>query len=48
MFSKQFVSPKQVIRAAVLGMFIGLAGVGIFALLLINASTLQDGTMEIS
>ena len=45
MFSKQFVSPKQVIRAAVLGMFIGLAGVGIFALLLINASTLQDGSM---
>ena len=45
MFSKQFVSTKQVIRAAVLGMFIGLAGVGIFALLLINASTLQDGTM---
>ena len=45
MFSKQFVSPKQVIRAAVLGMFIGLAGVGIFALLLINASTLQDGPM---
>ena len=45
MFSKQFVSPKQVIRAAVLGMFIGLAGVGIFALLLINASKLQDGSM---
>ena len=45
MFSKQFVSPKQVIRAAILGMFIGLAGVGIFALLLMNASTLQDGPM---
>ena len=45
MFSKQFVSTKQVIRAAVLGMFIGLAGVGIFALLLINASTLQEGPM---
>ena len=42
MFSKQFVSTKQVIRAAVLGMVIGLAGVGIFALLLMNASTLQN------
>ena len=45
MFSKQFVSTKQVIRAAVLGMFIGLAGVGIFAFLLMNASTLQGGPM---
>ena len=45
MFSKQFVSPKQVIRAAILGMFIGLAGVGIFALLLINASTVQNEPM---
>ena len=45
MFSKQFVSPKQVIRAAVLGMFIGLAGVGIFAILLINASTIKDESM---
>ena len=48
MFSKRVVSPKQVIRAAVLGMFIGLAGVGAFALLLINASTVQDESMPVS
>ena len=37
MFSKQFISTKQIFRAAALGMLIGLAGVGAFALFLITA-----------
>lgn len=37
MFSKQFISTKQMFRAAALGMLIGLAGVGAFALFLITA-----------
>lgn len=37
MFSKQFISTKQIFRAAALGMVIGLAGVGAFALFLITA-----------
>ncbi|WP_431027345.1 hypothetical protein [Lysinibacillus sp. LZ02] len=42
MFSKQMISTKQVIRAALLGIVIGLAGVGIFALFLMNASAPVD------
>lgn len=38
MFSKQFISTKQIFRAAALGMLIGLAGVGAFALFLITAN----------
>lgn len=37
MFSKQLISTKQIFRAAALGMLIGLAGVGAFALFLITA-----------
>ena len=37
MFSKQFISTKQIFRAAALGMLIGLAGVGAFAIFLISA-----------